>query len=508
MQVYDGTPHSDSPFRVAPRLSFAWDVAGDGRTAVRGGAGVYYDRYADDIILDLIELPPVLNTYRTNYTTINQLLASPLTATPSAVRRVEPFTPPVVYNWSLGVQRDLGFNVIADAAYVGNAARNQQVTVDINGQPYGYAYRPTSLDPTVVVGGQAQPFADDFLRPYQGFGRIQERRFVGYGDYHALQFSANRRRGSDGLSVGGAYTYQLVNKTLNAVDPFVEDNRARNYNSNGRRPHVFVVNFWYDVPDLSEKWDNVLVKAIFDNWQFGGVGTLTSGTYGALTYNFVNVPTGVFERYGRDQRPCQPGRVHVRPKPAARRAHVRAPAPDRVCRTSDRPVPSWNGNERRVPGSRIRELGLLGVQECAGRRNPPVAVPGRAVQRVQFRPVDGYQQQRHVRLHHWGAHERKRVRQADQQHSERAPHPARREVHILIAGRRGADGSSPPQLVSRSGAGLPSPRRLFSLQLRDEDSAPGAVAGLDANGDRPCADIHNGDIVRRPVGGVQRTTVW
>ena len=170
MQVYDGTPHTDSPFRVAPRLSFAWDVTGDGRTAVRGGAGVFYDRYADDIILDLIELPPVLNTYRTNYTTIGELLNSPLTATPSGVRRVEPFKPPVVYNWSFGVQRDVGFNLIADAAYVGNAARNQQVTVDINGRPYGYAYLPSSLDSTVVVGGQAQPFADDFLRPYQGLG--------------------------------------------------------------------------------------------------------------------------------------------------------------------------------------------------------------------------------------------------------------------------------------------------------------------------------------------------
>ena len=96
-----------------------------------------------------------------------------------------------------------------------------------------------------------QPFADDFLRPYQGFGRIQERRFVGYADYHALQMSVNRRRSSDGLSMGAAYTYQMSNKTLGAIDPFVEDNPARNYTSNGRRPHVLVLNYWYDVPDLS-----------------------------------------------------------------------------------------------------------------------------------------------------------------------------------------------------------------------------------------------------------------
>ncbi len=154
MNVMEGTPQDSSPFRVAPRIGFAWDVTGDGRTAVRAGAGVFYDRYNDDNVLDLIELPPLLNTYTTNYTTLTELLASPLTATPTAVRLFDPFDPPTVYNWSAGVQRDVGWNFVVDAAYVGNAARKQRGNSDppINGRPYGYAYQPSSLDPTNVVG--------------------------------------------------------------------------------------------------------------------------------------------------------------------------------------------------------------------------------------------------------------------------------------------------------------------------------------------------------------------
>jgi hypothetical protein len=298
MHVYDGTPQSDSPFRVSPRVSFAWDVTGDGKTAIRGGGGAFYDRYADDIILDLIELPPVLNTYRTNYTTISELLSNQLTATPSVARRVEPFTPPVVYNWSLGVQRDVGFNLIADVAYVGNTSRHQQLTVDLNGRPYGYAYQPSSLDPTNVIGGQAQPQADNFLRPYQGLDRIQQREFTGYSNYHALQLAVNRRRSSDGLSVGAAYTYQISNKNLGTIDPYVSDNRARNYTSNGRRPHVLVFNYSYEVPNLSQKWNSLLAKIVFDNWQFSGVTTITSGTYGGFTYSYANVPTGALTGTG------------------------------------------------------------------------------------------------------------------------------------------------------------------------------------------------------------------
>jgi Carboxypeptidase regulatory-like domain len=298
MEVFDGTPQQKSPFKVAPRVGFAWDVTGDGKTAVRGGWGVFYDRYSDDNVLDLIELPPVLNTYNLFYTTLPELLNSPLTATPTGVRWIDEFEPPVVYNWSVGVQREIGFQLVADVAYVGNAARDQRVDNGaINGRPYGYAYQPSSLDPTVVTGGQAQPLPDDLLRPYQGYGSITQRTFDGYGDYHALQVSMNRRRTADGLSFGVSYTY-ASSKNLQAIDPFVADNRARNYNLNGNRPHNFVVNYSYEVPNLSQKWNNIFVKALADNWQVSGITSILSGTKQGFSYAYTGVPTGVLSGTG------------------------------------------------------------------------------------------------------------------------------------------------------------------------------------------------------------------
>jgi len=108
----------------------------------------------------------------------------------------------------------------------------------------------------------------------------------------------NRRRSSDGLSYGAAYTYELKNESLAAIDPFVPDNRARNYTSAGRRPHVLVVNYSYDVPHLSRRWNNLATRAIFDNWQVSGVTTLTTGTFGSITYAYSNVPTGAFSGTG------------------------------------------------------------------------------------------------------------------------------------------------------------------------------------------------------------------
>ncbi|CAN5686271.1 hypothetical protein BH24ACI4_BH24ACI4_23650 [soil metagenome] len=298
MQVFPETPQGTTPLQVAPRLGFAWDVTGDGRSAIRGGVGLFYDRYSDNDILELAELPPLVRTYTTNYTTIPELLGSPLTATTSAVRRIEPFVPPVVYNWSLGGQREVGWSLVADVAYVGNAARRQMITRELNGRPYGYAYQPSSLDATNVLGGWAQPLPEDLLRPYRGYASISQREFTGYADYHSLQVALTRRHSANGLSIGAAYTHEMVNKALGSIDPFLPDSRARNYNSAGRRPHTLTIHYSYVVPNLRRASSPPLLGALLHEWQISGVTSLLSGAQDGFGYVYTDVPTGALSGNG------------------------------------------------------------------------------------------------------------------------------------------------------------------------------------------------------------------
>ena len=78
----------------------------------------------------------------------------------------------------------------------------------------------------------------------------------------------------------------------------MSDNRARNYTLNGSRPHNLVVNYSYEIPNLSQKWDNVFVKALADNWQVSGITSILSGTRQGITYGYTNVPTGALSGTG------------------------------------------------------------------------------------------------------------------------------------------------------------------------------------------------------------------
>jgi hypothetical protein len=287
MQVVEETVYDGKGLLPAPRVGFAWDVFGDGSTSVRGGWGIFYDRYQDDIILSLVEQPPLMDTRTTSFTTIPQLQNSQLIQSPRSVTAFEEFEPPTVYNWSFGVQRALPWNLIADVAYVGNAGRNQPVTIAINDLPYGTQLLPENRDAT--NGGQ--PIAANYLRPFRGFGGISVRDWTGYNDYHSIQVALNRRF-SQGFAFGVAYT-GMKRKQLTTFDPFLDEaaNEARNYTFSGSRPHTLVINYNWELPRASSRWNNAFTRIALDGWQVSGVTVMQNQNRAGFSYGFSGAPT-------------------------------------------------------------------------------------------------------------------------------------------------------------------------------------------------------------------------
>lgn len=287
MTVYNESIQNRPPIQVAPRLGFAWDVFGNGKTAVRGGAGIFYDRFNDDQVLIHRELPPNTITRTAFNTTIADLLRSPFRVSPAGVTSIQrDFQPPTVYNWSFGIQQNVGFGAVLDVAYVGNVGRHLMQRRSLNALPYGTRFLPNSIDSTT-----GSPLPDNFLRPLPGYADIQYIELAGTSNYHSMQTQLNKRF-SKGFQFGVAWTWSkamtIVNGNGDAINPYL-NYRMRNYGkASFDRTHNFVLNYLYDLPKLSKFANNAAVRAVFDNWQISGLTTFTSGAPLGIGYSLVS----------------------------------------------------------------------------------------------------------------------------------------------------------------------------------------------------------------------------
>ena len=237
-------------------------------------------------VLTLASQPPGLITPTAYYTTIANLLASPLSQTPSSVIAIQRnYTPPGVYNWSFGIQQNIGFGTVLDVAYVGNTQKHLAQDIDLDAEAFGTNFLPSSIDKT-VAGGKT-PLPANFLRPLPGYQAIAYEEFAGYGNYNALQAQFTKRF-SHSLTYHMAYSWSkaldIVDSNLGNVNP-VLNNRTRNYGPAGfDHRQSFVMNYVYSLPGFSKHWNNGFTRVALDGWEVSGITSLNKGAPEALSY--------------------------------------------------------------------------------------------------------------------------------------------------------------------------------------------------------------------------------
>ena len=275
---------STSGIIATPRFGFAYDPFGDGKTAIRGGFGMFTNRILG-VNSAAIFSYPLVQTPVVQFGTISTFRsAQGFTSPPSVTGWERDMKAARVMNMSLTIQRNIGFGTVVDVGYVGSLGRNLSWQRSLQDIPLGTRFLPASADPT----NTRVPLPDAFLRPVLGFNGIGYNEDAGSSNYHSLQITALRRFARN-VEFGLAYTWSKALDFndgefggINTVAPF----REWNYGLAGfDRTQIAKVNWLWDLP--KHKWSLAPMRVALNDWQISGVFTMQSGSPVGVGYSQV-----------------------------------------------------------------------------------------------------------------------------------------------------------------------------------------------------------------------------
>jgi len=302
---------SSHVFNPAPRVGFAWDPWGGGKTSIRGGYGMFYEHgtgseaNAGSLMGNPPQVLSMTQDYPQNYNQIGNTSGTHALYPFSMISIPAKNTWPYVQQWSLGIQRELAPDTILTAAYVGSKGTHLAMAMQINqlppvsnannpfheGQPVtanlchangidpqnpysptGFFYFDTSDsylyysdNPAAVTGliaacngtqattgHQAISFDLNVLRPYQGIGPIASIQNVGSSTYNSLQVTLRRHHGPLDLAASYTYGHSVDTASDRYESTFVDsfNLRANRASSDFDQRHLLNLSYLYKLPLL------------------------------------------------------------------------------------------------------------------------------------------------------------------------------------------------------------------------------------------------------------------